>query len=52
MSAYWNQFGYAELLSMHGVELEDEEKEPAPIPQVCDCGNCMSCLGMSWNDFF
>lgn len=52
-AAYWNQFDRSEILSMHGIESEDyeEETEPKQTLSICECSNCMSCLGLSWNDF-
>jgi hypothetical protein len=57
-TAYWGQWSHAEIMSMHGVELEDEEddtdleqdEDDTNLEQDC-CGNCMDCLGLSWRDF-
>jgi hypothetical protein len=62
-SAYWTQWSHAELMSMHGVEVdtyEDEdqndyhydrnEEEKELEGQEC-CSGCMYCLGFSWRDF-
>ena len=63
MSKYWNQWSSQELLSMQGVEIENEdedeeifetedEEESRGCSSKNSCGNCMDCLGMSWRDFF
>lgn len=55
-TAYWNQWSHAEIMSMHGVELDDIEEEQEEIEidveeeQRC-CSGCMSCLGLSIRDF-
>lgn len=57
-TAYWSQWSHAEIMSMHGVELDDDEvdtdlehdEDDINVEQHC-CGNCMDCLGLSWRDF-
>jgi hypothetical protein len=60
-TAYWAQFSHAEIMSMHGVEVDayhdddlddchddgDEDLEEA----ACCSNGCMDCLGLSWRDF-
>ncbi len=29
----------------------DEQELENPYAPVCDCGNCMYCLDLSWRDF-
>lgn len=60
---YWSQWSSGELLSMQGVEPEDDceddldmvdEDEGCKCGGCCEhdpCGRCMDCLGMSWSDF-
>lgn len=55
--AYWSQWSPSELLSMHGIESDDEvnidsdhDENNTDLDQHC-CGNCMDCLGLSWRDF-
>lgn len=57
-SAYWQQFTSEEINEMHGsltlhYEKEEFEIDPEELYNylACDCGNCMSCLGLSWSDF-
>jgi hypothetical protein len=58
MNAYWDQWSHAELMSMHGVELEecqnddlfDYHDDKEEIEGCCATG-CMDCLGLSWSDF-
>lgn len=55
--AYWRQWNVAELMSMHGIEPDDERDVPYlydPEPEateVCECANCDTCIGISWKDF-
>jgi hypothetical protein len=58
-TAYWNQWSRSELLSMQGVELDEEhddqdidrdEKDTEEQEKDC-CSGCMKCLGLSWGDF-
>lgn len=61
MSAYWAQFSHAEIMSMHGVEVDEqdndidydyeEENDTEREEQGC-CSGCMDCLGLSWRDFY
>jgi hypothetical protein len=60
MNAYWAQFSHAELMSMQGVEVDDDhdvdyddmiEKKVVEGEEGC-CSGCMDCLGLSWRDFF
>jgi hypothetical protein len=63
---YWSQFSHGELMSMQGVEIDDEDhdtdldhdeddtdldQEPGYCCARSPCGNCMDCLGMSNRDF-
>lgn len=56
-TTYWNQWTHAELMSMHGLELEDIDTDLCPdglekLTSCCVNGcNCMDCLGLSWRDF-
>ena len=58
-TAYWAQYSHSEIMSMHGVEIDDPEYNESdddvdyePKEKYrCDCSNCMDCLGMSWRDF-
>ena len=62
-TAYWSQFSHAELMSMHGVELDDyqdDDHDDYHFDRVSDeeqeeeegcCSGCMDCLGLSWSDF-
>jgi hypothetical protein len=56
---YWDQWSHAEIMSMHGIEIMDEDHddtdlshdENAIISEQHCCGACMDCLGLSWKDF-
>ena len=56
---YWNQWAHCELISMHGVELDDfyaddliDENEGKDIEEEEHCCSfCMDCLGFSDRDF-
>lgn len=49
---YWSQWNSEELLSLHGVEPEREERPRVRRDEECTCGNvCMECLGMTWKEF-
>lgn len=59
---YWSQWSHAEIMSMHGVELDDEvdtdllknddeADDTNVVEQEHCCGNCMDDLGLSWRDF-
>lgn len=58
-TAYWSQWDHTEVMSMHGVELDDphtdtcqEEVEADLRKNQCDCLNCIDCCGFSfWRDF-
>ena len=59
-AAYWNQWTHAELMSMHGVELDDQDDdydfsqdhdEEIEEKEGCCAQGCMDCLGLSWSDF-
>ena len=58
-TAYWSQYNHAEIMSMHGVELDEvdtdlcQEKDDTDLCQnLCDCLNCIDCCGFSfWRDF-
>jgi len=58
-TAYWSQWSHAEIMSMHGDELDDDEvdtdlehdEDDTNMEQIHCCGNCMDCLGLSWRDF-
>ena len=67
MTNPWREYSHAEIMSMHGVEIDDPEhdtdldqdeddtdleQEPSYCCSRSPCGNCMDCLGMSWSDFF
>lgn len=58
-TAYWSQYSHAEIMSMHGVEIDDQdndidydydEQDETDREQGC-CSGCMDCLGLSWRDF-
>lgn len=59
-AAYWGQWSHAEIMSMHGVELDqchddqddhvDYDANNAEEEQGC-CAGCMACLGLSLRDF-
>jgi len=58
-TAYWNQWDYADLLSIQGLETPEEEEvnldqveDQTNSNRKCECSNCMDCLGFSWRDFF
>lgn len=57
-AAYWSQFSSAELLSIHGLEIEDLEKDDEVDVEEersdgrCHCSNCYDCLGLSPRDFW
>lgn len=61
MNAYWGQYTHEEIMSMHGVELEDcddelevtdeEESYFSKKKNEC-CSGCMSCLGLSVGNFY
>lgn len=61
-NTYWDQWSHAEIMSLHGVELdEDVDVDEDPDVDVDDmieeemqqhyCCGCMDCLGLSWRDF-
>jgi len=59
MSVYWSQWSYTELMSMHGIEIDEhdidsDQDEPdidscqvlIDVNTECPCyGGCMNCLG-------
>jgi hypothetical protein len=58
-SAYWAQWSHAEIMSMHGIEIDDyqdvdqddcQSDSEEPEEEHC-CSGCMDCLGLSWRDF-
>lgn len=58
-TAYWSQYSHAEIMSMHGVEIDEVDTELcqdevdtrlAQEEEGC-CSGCMKCLGLSWRDF-
>ncbi len=58
-TTYWNQWVHSELMSMHGVELDDfyaddlhdmHDQREQEEEEHC-CSFCMDCLGLSWRDF-
>lgn len=57
-AAYWSQWSHSEIMSMHGVELDDrhdddddyDREDEEPVEEGC-CSGCMNCLGLSWRDF-
>ncbi len=57
MSAYWEQFSHDEIMSMHGIDLDDTNLEREYVDtdlqhfDDCNCDNCMECLELSWKDF-
>jgi hypothetical protein len=59
MNAYWSQWSPTQLMSMHGVELDDyhvhedshEDREEEEDQDDCCSSICMECLGLSWSDF-
>ncbi len=55
---YWTQWTPCELISMHGVELDDfygddliDENEGREAEEEHCCSFCMDCLGFSDRDF-
>jgi hypothetical protein len=54
---YYEQWSSTEIMSMHGVEIEDDmelcqdDDDTESRQWGCDCANCMDCLGLSWRDF-
>jgi hypothetical protein len=58
-TSYLSQWSHTEIMSMHGIELEDMEanadlehdEDDANVEKEHCCGNCMDCLGLSWRDF-
>jgi len=60
-SAYWDQWSHSEIMSMHGVELDDchdedddfdhddceKEEETDSCPRCTGCG-CNYCLMVDW----
>lgn len=53
--AYWTQWSPVELMSMHGIELdefrdEDHDDNKIEKKEHC-CSRCMDCLGLSYRDF-
>lgn len=59
MNAYWAQWSHAEIISMHGVELDtyqnddqDDCRDDMVEGEEQCCSGCMDCLGLSWRDFF
>lgn len=62
MQTYWRQFSHTEIISMHGVELDDydvdldhdeydmDSSQEEEEEEGC-CSGCMDCLGLSWSDF-
>ena len=60
MSAYWAQYSHAEIMSMHGVELDDchdddedydfsPDDEDEEQEEGCCCSmGCNDCLMVSW----
>lgn len=58
-TAYWSQWSHDEIMSMHGVDLDevdtdlDQDEVDSDLRQNkgCNCSNCMDCLGFSWADF-
>jgi hypothetical protein len=55
-AAYWDQWSHVEIMSMHGVEpdeddtdLDQDDTDLDQDEQGC-CSGCMSCLGLSWRD--
>jgi len=57
-TAYWGQWSHAEIMSLHGIEDEEDDvnlehdEDDTNSSQNCNCSNCMDCLGLSWRDFF
>jgi hypothetical protein len=57
MSTYWNQWSHAEVMSMHGLELDEigidlcQDEEETEVTDNC-LGISLDSLGMSWRDFF
>lgn len=61
--AYWSQWGHAEIMSMHGVELDEVDADMChdeydidlcqdDLEEASCCSNgCMDCLGLSNRDF-
>lgn len=56
-AAYWNQWTHAELMSMHGVELDDcqdddhfeyQDDEEEKEELGCCAMGCMDCVGPHW----
>ncbi len=57
-TTYWSQWSCAEIMSMYGVELLDEEVDTDLEHEEDDTnvekhwyGDCMDSLGLSWRDF-
>lgn len=57
-TAYWSQWSHSELMSMHGVELDDchdddhdDYHDDSEAAEEHCCSGCMECLGLSWRDF-
>ncbi len=59
-TAYWSQWSHAEIMSMHGVEIDDchdDDQDDCHIDREeleeagCCASGCMDCLGLSWRDF-
>jgi hypothetical protein len=57
-TAYLNLYSHAEVMSMYGVDLDqdidtdlDLGDDDTRVEQERCCGNCMDCLGLSWRDF-
>jgi hypothetical protein len=55
-SAYWGQWSHAEIMSMHGVEEDEDydtdlEQDEDDTDLEQDEGDTMEDLGLSWRDF-
>jgi hypothetical protein len=55
-NTYWDQWTRGEIMSLHGVELEedhdiDSDDMIEEEMQEHHCCGCMDCLGLSWRDF-
>jgi len=57
-TTHWSQYSHAEIMSLHGLEVEEVETDlyqdedgTDSYQKGCNCLNCMDCLGLSWKDF-
>jgi hypothetical protein len=58
---YWEQWSDVEIMSMHGVEMDEVDTDTDQLEydtdsceeeeDDCCSSGCMECLGFSWRDF-